>query len=346
MGHDFWKCNLSNKDAKILFPQDDNFWHDVVKAWSSYNFQHSLDRDQVIWYNSHLLSEGRPIFIRKAYEKGLMWISELFCNGQPISCHQASERYGLTVMQFNIIVSAIPQIMRREIRTNCENFVRSRKERYTEMLNMVNMSKKVYEELVDDYFLLIQKCSAWEKDLDAIIPYDEYLSHFKKISRITNVVKLRSFQYRWLIQAISTNIHLHKWRIRDDNLCSFCGTEAKSYIHLIYECELVQRIWDEVKTELKKITDEELFFSRETIVWNNVSNRVCSVGNTVVLYVKQYIYRKRCESSHLSMQEVRRGIYELKRLERFEAEKNRKLHRHYRKWEPHTDFNELYPNNI
>ena len=46
---------------------------------------------------------------------------------------------------------------------------------------------------------------------------------FKDIKKLTYISKLRSFQYRLLRRAITTNIQLKHWSIKDSDLCSNCG---------------------------------------------------------------------------------------------------------------------------
>ena len=107
------------------------------------------------------------------------------------------------------------------------------------------LSRKVYTYLQDDVMLIHSKCIKWIEEIGP--DFEPSLCDFGAIHNdiysITNVPKYRSFQYRLLQRGIITNIHLHKWQMRDNNSCSFCQETAETYSHLFYECSKIKPIW-------------------------------------------------------------------------------------------------------
>ena len=64
------------------------------------------------------------------------------------------------------------------------------------------------------------------------------------------IKKLQEFQYKILHRYLPVNSVLFKYQLVQDNLCRFCHLENETIIHLLYECELVKKLWDEIQTWL------------------------------------------------------------------------------------------------
>ena len=62
----------------------------------------------------------------------------------------------------------------------------------------------------------------------------------------TNETKLRSFQIRLNLRSIVTKIQLCVLDITSDNLCTFCGEEPETLIHLFCDCKIVDAFWNDV----------------------------------------------------------------------------------------------------
>ena len=77
---------------------------------------------------------------------------------------------------------------------------------------------------------ILSKC----QNLDLEIDSSEFLKAFQDVNKLTNVVKLRSFQYRCLIGALVTNIHLKHYKITEDDTCTFCKESKETIMHMFY----------------------------------------------------------------------------------------------------------------
>ena len=109
LGDLIWNCNLSPKDVSHI--TSDRFWKEVFEAW--FTLKKKCEKfsisNQMVWYNSSLLIDNKPIFWRKCFQKGLTHVKQLYRNKILISCKEAFETYGLDIMSFNSLVSAIPK---------------------------------------------------------------------------------------------------------------------------------------------------------------------------------------------------------------------------------------------
>ena len=99
-----------------------------------------------------------------------------------------------------------------------------------------NFSQEVYRYIADDAIILHNKYMKWRNELGE--EFCEGLTDFStmhlQLYSVTNVPKYRSFQYRLLQRALVMNTHLYKWKIRGDELCSFCNEEREVSEHLFF----------------------------------------------------------------------------------------------------------------
>ena len=59
----------------------------------------------------------------------------------------------------------------------------------------------------------------------------------------TIYTKLRSFQFKINHNFLYTNEKLHKVKISDTPLCTFCNSEIEILVHLFVECNKVTNVW-------------------------------------------------------------------------------------------------------
>ena len=51
IGNLIWKCQLKKKDYKILIPENQNFWHCVLKDWLGFSYQPPSNKNEVFrWF--------------------------------------------------------------------------------------------------------------------------------------------------------------------------------------------------------------------------------------------------------------------------------------------------------
>ena len=83
----------------------------MLEAWCELNYNKVIVNgcQQCIWLNSEIRIENKPIFIESAFHAGLVWVHQLYEEGQLISIHIAFTRYKLRAMEFYGLVTAIPK---------------------------------------------------------------------------------------------------------------------------------------------------------------------------------------------------------------------------------------------
>ena len=76
----FWECNFEAKDVGLVC-QAKGFRYSVVKARAEYHFHFRSNYqsvlEQIIWFNSHLRTEGKPFFNETLYV-GIITIQDMW----------------------------------------------------------------------------------------------------------------------------------------------------------------------------------------------------------------------------------------------------------------------------
>ena len=332
-----WECNLRVQDIPKLscLSVDNDFWIDVLKAWEHFNFEEDIrkDMDPIIWLNSHIRIGGLPFIWKEVFYKGLLCVSQLYEHGHILSADVCCERYGTSVMQYNSLISALPRCLKEYYSLNpridpCDSHVSAAN--LCKVRQSACATKTIYTSLIKaEKVSLCEKTERWIKDLETSLVEEEFIKLCDRIHHITCVGKLRSFQYRLLHRAIVTNIHLAKWGMMESDLCSFCGLDRETYLHVFIQCPNVCKMWNVGRGVLDKrgfVYDND---SRSRLL-RNLSQK--SAVNMVYVIIKQYIYSKRCRKQTLSDRELLHTINDFINIEKFYAVKDIKLSKFNAKW--------------
>ena len=138
----------------------------------------------------------------------------------------------------------------------------------------------------------IQKLKA-EVKWEAEFPEQEFKwsQHYQMSFSCTIDVKLRIFQYKYLMRYIPNNKYLFKSNIAPSVLCDFCLMQEESNSHPYWECWHVQEFWSKIQNFLLINNLEiQLNYFRISFGIAPNGNLKHSVFNFVILLAKYYIF--------------------------------------------------------
>ena len=330
---DIFKCNLAPEHASLVISKkESHFWHDMLKAWCTFNYNPCGDaKIQTVWWNSNILVNGKPIFLQQCYNKGLLWIHQLFVNGTAIGIKAAWEVFNLNVMHYNSIITAVPKRWRNELKREEESHEELN---YLRCLEKNNLSWYIYADLLNREGFNDSILKRWEKDLKCDVVQSELCACFQNIYVITNNSKLRSLQYKMLHRAVVLNTHLVQWKIKDDELCSICQQEPETLYHFFFDCKLVRELWSKLVEYMKQRSDTEVIFEYRNVMFNNISYPIRHINNTICLIFKQFLYKERCLGfgNLINFKKVVNYIKQIESIEKYNATVNGHITKHNIKW--------------
>ena len=334
--HDIWHCNISQEDAHHLIDTAANsFWNNVLVAWASVHYSgDAAIASRFLWFNSLIRVNNIPVWYKHAYLCGLKYAHQLYhpTEQRLLNARELWDKYQLTIMQCNSLLTALPRLWRQDGKTH----VMVEKEHdiiLQRTLCTANPARYVYRQLSYDCTHLDNRRKKWEDELNIVINSKDFRNLWSNLYKITNIAKLRSFQYRLLNRALVLNTHLFRWGKRPDNYCTFCESYKESVLHLFLYCEDVKEVWSQVMELMRmlyngpnSLTGYEFIFSKAT------GYNVCSTINFISLMFKQYVYRQRCMRKRLCFNAFKQEVLQMQNIERYNAVKNNRLELHNAKW--------------
>ena len=299
IGDLIWDVQINSVHISQMFPKD-TFWYYVLKDWCKLNTVEPMNasevKNQVLWYNSKICIDGKPIVFWELHNAGVNYVGNLWRNGSFKPIDEIEREYGVKMImtQYFGLISAIPRDWVNQLKGNINDDNHVSKKLVEKLTGRtVNIAYRMICSQTQPLKNIVEK---WRKE-HLNINYDLFLGSVRKISSFTICVKLRSFQYKFLMRAILTNVRLIYFKIKDTDKCDFCKDERETVKHLFYECRRVQELWNEVKhiTGIDGITYEK-------IVMNNFHKNPKKVENTIGLVTKFYIYGTKCLGNCISKQ--------------------------------------------
>ena len=232
-----WSCNFHWQDVQVMLPKSNTFWKEVMEAWAKLNFDTSNEaHEQIIWCNSFVRINQSPVFWPKAFQKGLIYIFQLYPRGEEITERVAKEQYELNFLERLMLLQSILTQWRNQ---GYAPLVRSSTQ-YEKLKEKRNLAGHAYAKLRENRYP-DQPFLQWAEDLSLEPEYDDYIQAFKNIYVASNIPKYRSFQYRLLHRAVVTNVQLCRWKIKSTNMCTFCAEDQETLLHLFINCKEVKK---------------------------------------------------------------------------------------------------------
>ena len=117
---------------------------------------------------------------------------------------------------------------------------------YEQLDTKVSVSRTVYSKLITRDCCMQEYCNRWAK-LSINIEIEGLRKALLNIYAYTMPTKLQDFQHRLLLSAIVANKDLYRWKVVNSNRCYFCNTQLETIIHLMYDCNVIQDFWEQVR---------------------------------------------------------------------------------------------------
>ena len=316
-----WKLNLNRKDSEKVF-SGDTFWHDVIHLWHELNYHepqnHENVSNQIIWYNSMVRVNNKPTWNKKLFQKGIVRVSDICSENMSLLSyeellkkfnHEGNRLPRFVWLQYLTVQKAIPKYWLFCLSN--DDLVDNWTSNMEIVQNYEKISRIIYHKQIATSKHLYKCARTWYKKADIEITIDELSNWFKNINKLMSVVKLRNFQYRLLHNKIYCNDVLVHWQKVETNICDFCKKEKQTIMHLLHSCEYANQMWTEFVSDMLHINPQWIcVINFENILFNNVyEENTTHVINFLVLTIKQYLFRCKCQNKKPNYNEI---LYEFK----------------------------------
>ena len=150
--------------------------------------------------------------------------------------------------------------------------------------------------------------------------------------KITKNSKLQWFQYKINHFVLTTNSFLSKIKLIQNPTCTFCKLESETIVHLLWECEKVQSLLEEIDDWISNSSHATLNYNKKTFLFGILNNRYSNSQNLMILTIKYYIYTSRCLNKNISLYGAKQAIKNLYNTEQEIALKNNKFDTFWQMW--------------
>ena len=195
-----------------MYFKNRNFWTDVLKAWSALTFDGPTSPEQVkkqiLWLNSNIQVGGVPVCWSHWIKKGIVTIGDcLDRQNNFLSLDKLRQKYDAKIpfVEYLRIKKAIPFLWMEWVKAETDQEYKNWYKLYSGMASVVKIAYKDLNPRNDLLYPIIKK---WVKDSPDALQLDQETLEkaIRNIYKLTNYIKLRSFQYCLLCKAIVTNV--------------------------------------------------------------------------------------------------------------------------------------------
>ena len=247
---------------------------------------------EIIWNNTDVKVNGKTVFFKKWYDKGVMNISHLPDERNNfLSLDKFTEKFNLKI-HFTTYFGLIHAIKEKKGISQLSDPTNSQSQSQTQNwyeddknLRNASLLKLIVESQFSPPTTQSQILRQGISDID--LP-----KLYKCPFNSTHEVKLVMFQFKIIHNIIYTKDKLKKANLALRDICYLCKLETHTLQHMLANCPHVQHFWDEFCSWWQISTNEHLNLSSLTIIYGFINNcKLQHVLNYCMLIAKYFIYK-------------------------------------------------------
>lgn len=225
--------------------------------------------DAMIWNNQNVLVNGKSIFIKEWYEKGVIFFNDLCnCYGKWLSYENFCQKYNIKIhfLGYYSILNAVKSAVKY---TGIDLTVKREYNFSSTIVSVLsgrklNLTKAKSKDYYNEFVELISEppksVNFWRINHD--IDEDTYFNSLILTKRSTREPKLIAQQFKIVHNILNCNSNLFKWKISITDVCQFCDSKAiDTTLHALYECPSTKK----VLKDTFRLIDENKTFTPEKI---------------------------------------------------------------------------------
>ena len=322
LGINSFKCNLNINNI----PKVDNFYWSILKNWTDIQEREedtltAIDiRRQVLWLNKAIIINKQEIKWNEWVNKNIFLIHDIIDNkGNFLTMNELNHMYGIKndIMKYNSLKDAIPKkwrellkdmdIPRDSIQANDELYIEINKQMIP--LQMTN-NKMIYWKMINEIKIPHVTKEKWEYELK--IETWKWKNIFS-IPMLIRDTKIRTFQYKLIMNLIPCNLYLNRIGKHDTHICNYCP-EMDDTIHFFCDCLNTRQFWLTFQNWWNNMQDEHITLNKVTVLMGDSNKKINSNKNTdklnaCIQLARWYIY---CEKLNLQEPFFYRFLTQLK----------------------------------
>ena len=304
--------------------------------WHGYNFHDPQNKekvfDQLINLNSLIRVNDQPINNHSLRNVKMKDLCDNKGNFKTWKTFNDENNREVKWLEFNQLIAGIPKHWKFFAKR--DGLIDETITKYQISLNQNKVSRMFYRDLQSGGNVARKCCQTWGKKAQFRINTDEMKKLFRDIYCVTGIIRLRDFQFRLLHNKIFCNDVLVHWGKVNSNICQFCQLYKQDILHLLFNCEKVQVIWDAFAVMLVECGIDYNLCPQNVIFNTVIENNASHVVNLLLLIAKQYIFRCKCMGNIPNYNQIKQEWRNHMKIELYNAKINGNIRKIKTKWEP------------
>ena len=233
------KCNYDTKHLKWI----PKFYQNLLKF--ILEIYYNQDREYIIWNNKSILIDGKSIFWKNWYDKGVIYIHDFInTNGEWLTFKAFCNKFEIRTnfLRYLGILSAIKQAAKaldvdpsRKPALDLQNLKWRLYSGKTIDIKKAK-SRDFYAEFVEFNLEPPKSCRKWLEKYN--LDEDIFYTSLPLVKQCTSEPKLLATQFKIIHDITNCKSNLYKWKITENDLCDFCLTSTKDdVLHSLGECD-------------------------------------------------------------------------------------------------------------
>ena len=342
-----FSCNLRKDDISHINISNE-FLKELLEIWTEVHFIQSNGleenniKNQLIWYNSCIRVENKPIYYKNWAASGIIKIKDLLDNENDIldfgKFQKKFNNLKANYLDFIRIISLIEKLL------NPLQPRLGKKREQTKIITIQEaasgskLNRVVYSVLLKNIATVPQKSQLkWARDLEACQKNEIHKIWLENgvlyIFFLHELHKFENVPFQYLHRRIPTNTFLMKCKISPKEKCTFCKSEPETTIHLFFQCSYVNVFWQTIIRWIKSFPNQKnINFSKAM----QLGLQTCetSVLNLIMLTAKHFIFTCKLRKQNPTLSMYRQTLNSVFVSEREIASKTGKVLDLTRKWKP------------
>lgn len=339
------KCIRENF-AVSRIPKDlPKFYSNVLKNWAelSYSEVESIQSilRQSLWNNTHIKFVCDVKYLECFLNCNICYVKDLWNPNTGFKWEDAKQK-GLSDKEWFTwlgITRALPAPWRQVLKSNLHRYVDEITfQREIELsgkkccLDKVK-TKSIYENVISKKCEIPTSQQRWCRILHNNRCFD-WNKAYSFVFATTRETKLKWFQYKIINNCLYLNKDLFKFKLTDNQFCSFGCKEIENIEHLFVTCKYSSKLYKEIQSWLKYFDINLPALNLTSIVIGPCSCFNFSLlDNFILLLYKSYVYRARTNKSMLEVKGFKAFFQYYEKIEHQIAMKNDSEQFHLTKYE-------------
>jgi hypothetical protein len=348
MGKNSFKCNLNIKTT----PKIDEFYWSILKNWMELQEVNKLNmttmdiRRQSLWLNKHITINKKEVKWNNWVNNGIFFIHDIVDNNGiflPINDLERKYAINCNFLNYNSLKDAIPKEWKKELK--CITVPRDSIQANDNLLIEINeqniplhliSNKMIYWKMINKIKMPHVTKEKWEHEIN--IQEGNWKNIFS-IPQLIRETKIRSFQYKLIMNLTPCNLYLHRIGKHDTHNCNYCQ-EMDDIIHFFCDCPNTKLFWLTFQNWWNTMQDEHITLNKEIVLMGDTttSNNHLNKLNACIQLARWYIY---CEKLNLQEPFFYRFLTQLKyriKIEEIICLRNGSISKHRNMWEEIEDY--------